>query len=325
MARVDWDDLRFFHAVARTGSLSGAARELGVSQPTVGRKIRDLETALQAKLFDRLACGYSLTEAGWRIFDKATEMADAARCIADRVSGETNAAAGAVRLTCPEGLGAAWLTPHLRALRQRHPHLAVQVSLCSTTLDLANGEADVALRMGEPQDTTLVGRRIGEIAFHLYASRDYLAERGVPSSLEDLAAHRVIESGGKLAGVPQALLLRDRAHGASVSLSLDSLLAQAAAARAGFGVAALPTYLVAEAGDLVRVLDERFRVVMPLWLLTREDLRGVTRVRALQDFVIATARRCPPCGERAPLAARDEGAPDPTPRAGTPRAVLAAV
>ncbi|MEM9011427.1 MAG: LysR family transcriptional regulator [Pseudomonadota bacterium] len=288
---MDWDDLRFFHAVAQAGSLSAAARRLDVSQPTVGRRIKDLETQLEAKLFDRLTYGYTLTPTGQRILDKAEEMADAARCIADRVSGEASEPAGLVRITASDGIGALWLAPRLKALRRPYPALVLELSLTTAAVDISGGEADLALRMGDPRDESLVGRRVAVVPFQLYASRCYEAAQGLPTSQDELQGHAVIHSGGRLSSVPQAIALRQNAPDAPIAVTLDNLLAQYAAVRAGIGIAALPSYMAALEPTLCPISPQVFLVEMPVWLLTREDLRHSARVRAVQDFLTCEAKR----------------------------------
>lgn len=289
---MEWDELRFFHAVAQAGSLSKAARVLGVSQPTVGRRIRALEERLDARLFDKLASGYVLTAMGSRVFDKTGEMAELARCITDRASGERNDIAGTVLLTTPEGIGATWLPPHLSEMTDRHPDLDLRVSLSNRMSDVSNGEADMALRMGNPRDETLIGRRIATVPFRLYASPAYLDRYGCPVDLEAIGQHRIIESGGVIRDVAQAQRLRDVAAGARIATTLDSIQAQCAAARAGLGLVALPPYLVHRPGGLVPVLSARFRVDVPIWLLTRHDLRASRRVCAVKTYLTDAARRC---------------------------------
>ncbi len=282
---MDWDEIRFFHTVALTGSLSEAARRLKVSQPTVGRRIKMLEDRLEARLFDRLPVGFVLNDAGQAIFEKAEEMAATARSISDRVSGVNHRAEGRVSLTTSECLGAVWLTPNLMKLSTIHPALTVELALSNEKLDIGRGEADLALRLGSPDDDNLVGRQIATAAFHLWASRDYLQTFGVPRTLDELSRHRIIESGGRIRDVPQARFLREVARGAEVAGTFDCISAQLAAARAGLGLASLPAYQTASIDDLCCVLPGSFYVSVPVWLLTRNDLRGSTRVNALKSFL----------------------------------------
>lgn len=287
---MEWDELRFFHAVATAGSLSRAAQTLGVSQPTVGRRIKSLEDRLDAQLFDRLESGYALTGVGLRVFEKTGEMSEVARCIADRVAGERNCIAGTVSLTAPEGIGGTWLPAQLCGLSDSHPDLDLQVSLSNRMSDVSNGEADIALRMGNPRDDALIGRRIATVPFRLFASPAYLEKYGSPPNVDGLGQHRVIESGGVIRDVAQAKRLRELAHSARVATTLDNIHAQAAAARAGVGLVALPPYVADRPRDLVAVLPKAFSVEVPLWLLTRQDLRTSRRICAVKAFLTDAAR-----------------------------------
>ena len=300
---MDWDDLRFFNAVATAGSVGRAAQALGVTQPTVTRRVRDLEQRLGTRLFDRLTSGYRMTEAGVRVFAKSTEVMRIVQTIADDVAGDETEVAGTVRITASEGIGAAWLAPRLGVLRARHPALRVELELSTLARDVAAGEADIALRMGEPRDGALVGRRIATIPFCLYVSQRYIAAHGAPRGLDDLGRHMVIESTGRLEHVPQARLLRDVALDAVTVAAVDSIFAQAAIVRAGAGLVGLPCYLGLNEPDLVRVLEDDFRVEMPVWLLTRQDLRQTARVRAVLDFIVDEAARTLP-QDRTPVMPR---------------------
>lgn len=291
---MDWDDLRFFNAVVTAGSVGRAAQTLGVTQPTVTRRVRDLEQRLGARLFDRLTSGYRMTETGVRVFAKSSEVMRIVQAIADDVTGDETEVAGVVRITASEGIGAAWLAPRLGTLRARHPALKVELELSTLTRDVAAGDADIALRMGEPRDDALVGRRIATIPFCLYVSHRYIDAHGTPRGIEDLGRHMVIESTGQLEHVPQARLLRDISQGAVTVAAVDNIFAQAAIVKAGAGLVGLPCYLGKHDPDLVPVLARDFNVVMPVWLLTRQDLRHTARVRAVLDFIVDEAARSLP-------------------------------
>lgn len=282
---MNWDELRVFHAVARAGSLAAAARALKVSQPTVSRRIRDLEADLGLRLFDRLTHGLRLTDAGRDVLEKAREMEAAARAIADRVASAPDRIAGTIRLTAPDGIGDRLLVPRLAALRARHPGLNVELLLTNEAVDLAGGEADVALRLGAPRDETLVGRRVADGTFHLYASREYLARTGLPEPERRFERHLIIDGAGRMAHVEQRRRLRSIAEGAEVSSTFDHLLAQLHAAEAGLGIVGLPPCIVGPDSQLVRLPSDLFEVRLPVWVLTRPDLRRCPRVAAIKAFL----------------------------------------
>lgn len=289
----DWNDIRYFLAVAQTGSLSAAARELRVSQPTVGRRIREFEYRTGARLFERLDQGYVLTTAGQDILDTARSMAQAANTIEQRVGGEAGRLSGRVRLTTTEGLGSCWLAGRLPRFTEQYPQIELELMIGATLLDLQRREADVALRIGTPGTDTLVGRRLGCIGCGLYASQAYLAGRGEPTSLDDLADHTIIESVGEIAEVNQVRRLRELASIVTVSMRSNSMLAQIAAVRAGLGIMPLLHYAVFGEPELRRVLARDFDLQLELWLLTHHDLKQTKRIRALMDFLIEEVNREP--------------------------------
>lgn len=289
----NWNDIRYFIAVVETGSLSAAARELNVSQPTVGRRIREFEDCTGARLFERLDQGYVLTTAGEEILHMAHEIARQADEIKRRVGGEARQLHGRVRLTTTEGLGSRWLAKRLPRFHALYPQIRLELMIGEVLLDLPRREADIALRIGTPGSQALVGRRLGCIACGLYASGSYLEDRGEPSSLDELADHDVIESVGELADVKQVRRLREIAPTVSVSMRSNSMLTQIAALRAGLGILPLPQFAIEDESDLHRILASEFDPQLELWLLTRRDLKQAGKIRATLDFLIEEVNREP--------------------------------
>lgn len=287
----NWDDYRYFLAVAETGSLSAAARRLRVAQPTVGRRIQVLEEALGARLFDRLSHGYALTVLGESIREFAVRIEQDALAIERRVAGAEEQIAGKVNLTTAEGLGVYWLAAQLPALRQQFPQLEIELSIDMSLADLLRREADIALRVGTPGSDELVGRTIGKVSFGLYAAKAYLAAHGEPKKLVDLAKHTFIESTGGIAELKQVQLLRELAKQADIGLHCNHIATQLHAARAGLGLLSLPAYMAHDAADLRRVLRTKFDVQLDLWLLTHRDLRRSARIRAVMDFIVEAVAR----------------------------------
>lgn len=290
----DWNDIRYFLAVAQTGTFSAAARELRVSQSTVARRIREFEYRLGARLFDRVNQGYELTTAGKDIVHMAASMDRKASTIEQKVGGESVRLSGIVRLTTTEGLGACWLAERLPRFWERYPQIEIELVIGEGLVDLQQREADIALRIGTPGSEALVGRRLGCVGCGLYASQSYLAERGEPVSLNDLADHAVIESIGELAEVKQVRRLREVVKIDTVSMRSNSMLAQIAAVKAGLGVLPLPHFAVAGVPELRHVLPRDFVVSLDLWLLTHRDLKYTKRVRALLEYLKEEVRRDPP-------------------------------
>jgi DNA-binding transcriptional LysR family regulator len=275
--------------VAKTGSLSAAARMLGATQPTVGRRIAAVETALGARLFERTQTGYQITEAGRGVFDAAQAIENNAWIITNRVAGEDHRPEGKVRLATSEGLGNCWVPDRLPRFRERYPGIQLEIAIATDFLDLLRRQADIALRIGRPGSDELVGRRLGEVAFGLYASTQYLAARGVPHCFDELADHAIIDTSGSLAEVAQARQLRACLKQMQVRLLTNCLITQLAAVRAGIGVAALPNYVTSGDTELSRILAQDFDVRLDLWLLTHRELKFSARIRAVWDFLIEQA------------------------------------
>jgi DNA-binding transcriptional LysR family regulator len=288
---IDWDDYRYFLAVAEAGSLSAAARRLGVTQPTMGRRIKELEARLQARLFERLNQGYVLTTAGERIRELAEAMEQRAMAIETRVGGEDAELSGRVRVSTAEGLGIFWLGPKLPALRQRYPGIDPELIIGMTLVDMLRREADLVLRVGNPGSEELVGRRVAVASCGLFAAESYLRSRPAPKTLDDLRQHTIIESERGIAELAQTRLLREMSQGATIGLRCNNIMTQIAAARAGLGLLALPGYMTAGAPELRRLLPDAFNLKIDIWLLTHRDLRNTARVRAIRDFLAEEIRK----------------------------------
>ncbi len=308
---ANWDYFRFFLAVAETGSLSAASQVLGVSHPTVRRQIRDLESSLSAKLFNRTPDGYVLTAEGERMVDLAKAMEITAHAIERCANGEESKCEGRITLAAAAGIGTHWLAPKIAEFRRLHPGVKVELNISRSQLDLMRLEADIALRMGDPGGQDLVGRRVGAVSFGLYAARTYLDEYGTPQTVDDLKDHEVIDSTGEIAGLAQARRLRDIAGDAAAPFSSNNLLTQFAAMQAGGGILPVPIYMTKNLPEVVRVLPDAFNVKLDLWLLTHQDLTRTVRVRTLMDFLIDSIR-ADPCFNNPDVPASPEAPEDQT-------------
>ena len=283
---VDWGLYRYFLAVADSGSLTAAARRLGVSQPTVGRQIQALEDVMGARLFDRTCNGYALTSAGEGILELAQVIEERALAIERHIAGKDERLDGRVRISAAEGLATYWLAPKLPEIRERHPEIEIELIVKSAALDLMRREADIVLRIGEPRSDDLIGRRMGKIHFGLFASEDYLSRHGTPECLDQLRDHTVIESVGAIADLTQARLVRELAGPAPAGVHCDNLITQFAAVRAGVGLMALPLYMAGAEPGLRRILADDFDVSLDLWLLVHRDLRPVARIAAVFEYLV---------------------------------------
>jgi DNA-binding transcriptional LysR family regulator len=283
--RLDWEDVRYFVALARRGTLAATARELRVNHATVARRIASLETLVGRTLFDRRARGYVLTAEGKAILAEANAMDEAALSVLRRLDAGTELS-GLVRLAVGRVLAEHFLIDRLRAFHERYPAIDLEVIGGSRVVSLAKREADVALRYGAPKDNELVGRRIATITFGLFASpayRDKLKAGQAPSFIgfdEDSEF------------IAEAKWVARQFGDRRFSFRANSQTTQAAAARAGYGVALLPRYLVAtHVPDLVEVSLRGRPPERDVWLLVRRDLAKVPRVRAVTDYLAEVFRR----------------------------------
>ncbi|MDQ8755681.1 LysR family transcriptional regulator [Sphingosinicella sp. LHD-64] len=286
-ASLDWDDLKYFLAVARTGSTLGAGRALRVSQTTVARRIAAFEEKLGLILFERRQAGYAPTPAGEALVARAEAMEAAAAAFAEAAGAQSRDASGSVCVTMLELYAVTIAPPILRDLHAAHPGLRVQLDTADLPRDLGAGEADVALRgvYGMPEDRSLVGRRIAPDPWTLYCSRDYAAAHARPRSAADLRQHPIIGGGGeKIWPMYRAWLRRHRLEEA-VTIQHSSGTGLLAAVRAGAGLAVLPSFLADRDPELVRCLEPIAGDPAELWLLTTERLRHTPRVRVVMDFL----------------------------------------
>ena len=287
---ISWELYRSFLAVSRHGSLSGAARSLRLTQPTLGRHVDQLEQALATPLFTRSPHGLISTETALGLIPIAEAMESAAEAMARAASGKVDEIAGAVRVTASDIVGAEVMPAILAEFADRHPAIAFELHLSNRTEDLLRRDADIAVRMIRPTQAGLVARRLGETVLGLHAHRRYLDAHGEPHSLADLARHRLI-------GFDRDLTAVKAIEGSGValtremfSLRTDNDLAQLAAIRAGYGIGACQIGLARRDPDMVRVLPEAFAVPLETWLVMHEDLRASLRVRRLFDHLVEGLR-----------------------------------
>ena len=282
----DWNDLRYFLAVARTGSTLSAARTLRVSQTTAARRVAALEAELKLVLFERRPTGYVLTPAGEALLAQAESVEAATTHFADAAASQSRDATGTVRLTVDEIYAVALLPPILRELHDACPGIRIELDPSDAKRDLGAGEAEVALRSTKKMsDSSLVGRRIGNDYWTMYCSRDYAAEHGRPRRRRDLAGHAFIGGGSPLVWHVWREWLERNNFADQVAVHHGTSTGLLAAARAGLGLAVLPSMVADLDPDLVRCLPPESDHEFELWLLTHERLRHTPRVRAVLDFL----------------------------------------
>lgn len=284
---LDWNDLRYFLAVAKGGSTLAAGRELRVSQTTVARRVAALEEALGVRLFDKRQAGYALTPAGEDLVERAELVESAATAFADAASAQSRDVSGTVKITTEEVYAITLLAPLLRELHEKHPEIRIDLDTSQTVRDLGAGEADISLRStkGQHQAAGLVGRQLCVDDWALYCSRAYAERHGVPKTRAQLKKHAFIGGGGgnlwiHYQGWLQSLGLEEQVamHHATSGGLLSGV-------RSGFGIAVLPCIVADSDPDLVRCIPPRSNHDRMLWLFTHERVRHTPRVRTVIDFL----------------------------------------
>ncbi len=283
----DWNDLRFFLAVAQKGSTLAAARGLGVNQSTVQRRLTDLETQLGQRLVERLPSGYRLTDLGTAILPYAEGVATSVHVFEQALRDLGRAQIGIIRLTCPEPI-AFRLTQSgvLDRFHTEHPTLKVEFVLSDQYVDLAKGEADVALRSGDTDDSVLVGRKIADSLWAIYASHQYIDRHGAPTGVADLTLHPLIAFEESMNKHRTVSWFKEVAPDATYAARNTSVLGLISAAKAGVGVAPLPMSLGDAEPDLVRVLGPIPELTRAWRILTHPDQRQTPRISAFFTFIL---------------------------------------
>jgi DNA-binding transcriptional LysR family regulator len=282
-----WELYRSFLEVVRDGTLSGAARKLDLTQPTVGRHIDALEAALGLSLFSRSPQGLKATPVALELLSHAEAMAAASAALRRTASGGARADRGTVRLTASEMVGCEILPPILSRFRDAHPGIALELALNNRNEDLLRREADIAVRMVRPGQKALMARRIGKSPIGLFAHRDYVARSGVPRSVAELEAHCLIgfdrnaQPLKSLGRMPQPL--RREMFG----FRSDSDLAQFSALKSGVGIGGCQHAIARRHPELVPVLPKLIRFELDVWLVMHEDMRSTAHIRLLFDHLVA--------------------------------------
>lgn len=289
---MDWDDLRYVLAVARAGSALRAAAALGVNQTTVLRRMTSAEARLGACLFERTRSGPKLTPAGRRAVEAAERMEQEAQQLSRALASERRTLAGSVRLTTSDTLANRLLTPCLAKFQAQHPGVAIELITTDERLDIARGDADVALRGGgsRPEGAGIVARRLPDNDWTIYCSREYAAAHGLPANREDIARHRILGMDGRLSSLPGWRWLAASAPETAVRFRSNSLVNLLSNIKAGLGLGALPVMIGDEEPDLVRCLEPPPELRAEMWLIVREDLKAQPHIRAFTDFLAGYIR-----------------------------------
>ena len=279
---MEWDDYRHFLAIEQAGSVLGAAKQLGVNHTTVLRRIASLERRLGVRLFERLRTGYTPTPAGEELRNVILGVRQVLLDVEHRLSGKDLQLSGVVRIATTDTLSHGLLLPHLRAFRQLHPHIQLQIIGSNQIVSLTRREADIAIRATNQPPDNMLGRKIGLARSAIYGALSYLDERG-----HDLASdrHDWIGLDETLAHLPEYRWLERRIPSERIVLRLNNLLHKIAVVKAGHGIAPLLCFLAEREPDLIRLTEPEPLFDTDIWLLSHPDLRRVARVRAFMEFI----------------------------------------
>ncbi|MFD1612751.1 LysR family transcriptional regulator [Sphingomonas tabacisoli] len=287
---MNWDDLRIFLAVARTGTLSAAGRRLGLDATTVARRLGRLEVEAGRSLFEVTPAGHILTARGQDLLGHAQTMESAAIACAEGAQAGLQAS-GTIRVSVAEGFGTSVIAPHLHEFADAHPGIGVELVASSGFLNLSRREADVAVMLARPQRGPLVARKLTDYNLGIYGRRGVARPL---SSIADLGEERLVGYVPDLIYAPELHYLEETAPGLSATLSSTSVNAQAAMIRSGAGIGILHCFV----GDLdpllERLLPEEVDIARSYWLVMHRDLRGVARVKAFVDWLDGLVTRMRP-------------------------------
>ncbi len=281
----DWNHLRAFLATADTGSLSAAARKLGIAQPTVGRQVSALEEALAVDLFERTTRSLQLTDVGRELVSEARAMADAAARVSLLAHGRAQALDGTIRVTASDMMSTYVLPDTLIQLRSMAPSLRVDVISANDIRDILKREADIAIRHVRPTEPDLIARKISDASAHLYASKSYLAARGMPRSVADLAQHDFISMTDDTAFVAAMAERGLPVTHDNLTAGSTSVVTIWAMVRRGFGMFPMSDAIARQFDDVVPVLEGETDLSFPIWLVTHRELHTSKRIRLVFDLL----------------------------------------
>jgi DNA-binding transcriptional LysR family regulator len=282
---MEWDDLKYFLAVARLGTLTKAGQTLRTTPATVARRIAQLESALGTRLFDKKYTGYLLTEGGRTLLAKAEEVEDSILSMEREALGRDARSSGKVRLTTTEDIATMVLAPRFDEFVRRFPEIQLEISSTREVLSLARGQADIAMRTVRPARGRLVIRQAGWWELGLYAAKSYVHSHNLRPPLSDLSEVDIITWTKEFAHFRGGPWFGEHARNCKVALAASSRRIHLAACKAGLGVAILPCLLAADDPDLICLLPPERVISTKLWLVVHRDLSRIPRVRSVMNFL----------------------------------------
>lgn len=283
---LDWNDFRFFLAVARGGTISSAAKALGVDNATVGRRIASLETALGTQLFDRSPQGYRLSALGEALLSPAERVEVSVMGARARVDDLQNSTSGSLRIGATDAFGTYFLAPRLAKLQMELPGMHIDLVALTGVLSLSKREADIAIGIARPDQGRLFSRKLTTFHLGLYAAYDYLNSNPEIATVDDLLEHSVISWVDNLMYDPSLNYMSDVDHRIVPRYGCSNLVAQLKATVGGAGVCALPHYMARTEPTLRRVLPEAVNIELPYYLTVHADLHELSHIRKAIDFLV---------------------------------------
>ena len=279
----DWNHVRSFIAIADAGTLSAAAGALGVSQPTLGRHVDELEAATGLTLFTRGRSGMRLTEAGLSLIEEARAMEADAERLALKAAGRAQTIAGTVRITASDVVATYYLPAILAALKEAEPEIEIELVPSNTVQNLLSRDADIAVRMVRPMQNDVIARKVGDMTIGAFADRAYLGRYGRPASFADLAAHRLVgyDRDDLILRAMRAMGLEGKRR--DFAFRTDDQVAYWELVKAGAGIGFGPRYLASLTTSLEEVLPELSIPPLPMWLAAHQELRTSLRIRRVMD------------------------------------------
>jgi len=282
---LDWDNLRFFLGVARSGRLTAAARNLKVDHATCSRRIAALEASLACKLFERRPQGYSLTADGEKLVAIAETMESQALAAQGAVGGMNLNLSGVVRLGAPDGFSTYFLAPRLAGLMRKHRDLTIELVSTPQLLSLTKREADIAISLNRPKGGKVVARKLTDYDLSLFAARSYLEQAKPIRRRDDLLHHPIIGYVEDLVVAPELNYLGEITRGLKARFQSSNLIAQMTATIAGNGLCILPHFIASQEPRLTHVLPGAISLRRSFWLTVHEDMRNLSRIRVILDLL----------------------------------------
>jgi DNA-binding transcriptional LysR family regulator len=294
---MDWDKLRIFHAVASAGSFTHAGQTLGLSQSAVSRQISALEEEISTPLFQRHARGLTMTDEGELLFTAVTDVLGRLAAAEEALKNVHESPRGALKITASHGIGAYWLLPRLGQFLAQYPEVEVHLVMDDKELDLAQREADLAIRMRAPVQADLIQRKLFTVHYHMYAAKSYLKDHPAPKSLEEITDHSIIVYGET--AVPEirdinwlleAFKKNTKPGVAGKIIRINNITGILQATEAGLGIGVVPDFVAAEHPKLERVLPEVAAPGFDVHLVYADALRQSKRVAAFRDFAVKSSK-----------------------------------